>query len=140
MAESYKIFTNKDVVGRWIARHTDMIWRPEGSETIGLIHNGELVAGVWYDDFNRQSVITHIAIKGVINRTFLKIIFDYPFFQLKVNKIIAPVLSSNTKSINLVTKMGFVEHARLKDTHPESDLLFWVMDKKDCKYLGERYG
>jgi RimJ/RimL family protein N-acetyltransferase len=136
----FSIATNKEVVGVWIAHHINMIWKPEGTETVGLMRNGALVAGVMYEDWNTQSITAHIAIKGLINRQFLHVIFDYPFNQLKVNKIVAPVLSSNLKSINLVKKMGFTEHARLKDIHPSGDMIFFVIDKTACKYLGARYG
>lgn len=134
------IVTNKSIVGPWIAQQTRMIWKPEGVESIGWESNGELVAGVWYEDWNPQSITTHIAIAGPITKTFLSVIFDYPFVQLGVQKIIAPVLEDNLESIKLVTKMGFTEEARLHNVHPTGDMLFFVMNKVDCKYLGERYG
>ena len=117
-----------------------MIWKPEGAQTIGLEKDGEIVAGVWYDDYNQQAVTTHIAITGGITKEYLRVIFDYPFMQLGVQKIIAPVLEDNSQSINLVEKMGFQQETRLKNVHPLGDMLFYVMDKTDCKYLGARYG
>jgi RimJ/RimL family protein N-acetyltransferase len=134
------IVCDKSIVGPWIAQQTRMIWKPEGTETIGLSSNGELVAGVWYEDYNPQSIVTHIAIQGRVSPLYLHVIFHYPFVQLCVQKIIAPVLEDNAESIRLVTKMGFKEEARLKDVHPTGDMIFFVMNKKDCKYLGARYG
>ena len=130
---------DKAIVGPWIAQQTRMIWKPEGTETIGLERNGEIVAGVWYEDWNPQSITTHIAITGPITKHFLAVIFDYPFVQLGVQKIIAPVLEYNADSIRLVTKMGFKEEARLKNVHPLGDMLFFILNKTDCKYLGDRY-
>jgi RimJ/RimL family protein N-acetyltransferase len=134
------IIFDKSIVGPWIAKELDMVWTPDNSTTIGCIKDNELIAGVWYEDFNGKSVTCHIVIKGKINRHFLAIIFDYPFIQLGVNKIIAPVISSNDKSIEFVKKLGFEEQARLLDVFPTGDLLFFVMSKDKCKYLGERYG
>lgn len=131
---------DKNIVGPWIAKQTRMIWRPEGCQTIGWESNGELVAGVWYEDYNPQSITTHIAITGQITPRYLNVIFDYPFNQLYVQKIVAPVLEDNTDSIRLVTKMGFKEEARLHNVHPTGDMLFFVMNKHECKYLGARYG
>ena len=131
---------DKSIVGPWIAGQTKMIWKPEGAQTVGLERDGEIVAGVWYEDWNPQSVVTHIAIAGTITKRFLHVIFDYPYTQLGVQKIIAPVLEDNSESIRLVTKMGFKEEARLKNIHPLGDMLFFVMNKTDCKYLGARYG
>jgi L-amino acid N-acyltransferase YncA len=59
---------------------------------------------------------------------------------LGVDKIIAPVVSSNDKSVEFVKKLGFEEQARLLDVFPTGDLLFFVMSKDKCRFLGERYG
>ena len=134
------LMLDKLIVGPWIAKQTQMIWKPEGAQTIGLAKDGELVAGVWYDDYNSQAVTTHIAITGSITKQYLRVIFDYPFMQLGVQKIIAPVLEDNSQSMKLVEKMGFHQETRLKNVHPVGDMLFYVMDKTDCKYLGARYG
>jgi len=134
------IATDKTMVGPWIAQQCAMIWRPEGTEAIGLVSDGKIVAGVWYEDWNPCSIITHIAIAGRITRRFLRVIFDYPFNQLGVQKIIAPVLAANAKSIQLVEKLGFREETRIKDMHPTGDMIFFVIDKQNCKYLEDRYG
>ena len=135
-----QLIYDKSIVGPWIAQQTHMVWKPEGAQTIGLDRNGEIIAGVWYEDYNHQSIMTHIAINGRINSWFLHVIFHYPFVQLALQKIIAPVLEENIDSIRLVKKMGFIEEARLKNVHPTGDMLFFVMDKQNCKYLGARYG
>jgi len=36
--------------------------------------------------------------------------------------------------------MGFAEEARLKDADPHGDIILLTMRKKDCRFLGERYG
>ena len=117
-----------------------MVWTPENSSTIGWIENGEIVNGVWYEDFNGKSVTCHIVLKKPLNRRYLAIIFDYPFIQLGVSKIIGPVKSSNQKAIELDKKFGFKEEARLLDAFPDADLIFFVMNKEECRFLGERYG
>lgn len=117
-----------------------MVWTSENSTTIGWIEGNELVAGVWYEDFNGKSITCHIVIKKPLNRKFLAIIFDYPFIQLGVSKIIGPVKSDNLKAIEFDKKLGFKEEARILDAFPNSDLIFFVMNKDDCRFLGERYG
>lgn len=116
-----------------------MIWTPENSTTLGLERAGKLVAGVWYEDYNQQSVMAHIAIDGRIDREFLFAIFDYPFRQLGVRKVVCPVVETNEASINLVQKLGFSEAARLKESHPDGDLIFYTLNRENCKYTGARY-
>jgi hypothetical protein len=106
---NYLITVDKSIVGPWIAEQCNMVWTPENSTTIGLEKNGELVAGVWYEDFNGKSVT-------------------------------APVMSSNEKSIGLVSNMGFEKEAQLLDVFPDGDLLFFVLTKDKCRFLGESNG
>lgn len=116
-----------------------MVWTPENSTTIGWVGE-EIESVVWYEDYNKKSVTCHIYLGKGLNKQYLATIFDYPFIQLGVDKIIAPVISSNDKSIEFVKKLGFEEQARLLDVFPTGDLLFFVMSKDKCKFLGERYG
>ena len=134
------ITTDKNYVGPWLAKELDMVWTSENSTTIGWIEESELVAGVWYEDYNGKSVTCHIVLKKPINRKFLAIIFDYPFIQLGVSKIIGPVKSDNVKAIEFDKKLGFKEEARILDAFPSADLIFFVMNKDKCRFLGERYG
>ena len=116
-----------------------MVWTPENSTTIGWVGE-EIESVVWYEDYNKKSVTCHIYLGKGLNKQYLDTIFDYPFVQLGVDKIIAPVISSNDKSVEFVKKLGFEEQARLLDVFPTGDLLFFVMSKDKCKFLGERYG
>ena len=134
------IIVDKSVVGPWIAERCNMVWTPENSTAIGLEKNGELVAGVWYEDFNGRSITCHIAIEKQMTKSFLAFIFHYPYIQLGVEKIIAPVMSSNEKSIRLVSNMGFQKEAQLLDVFPDDDLLFFVLTKDKCRFLGESNG
>jgi L-amino acid N-acyltransferase YncA len=131
---------DKDIVGPYIARHCNMVWTPENSNAIGWLKDGQVCAGVWYEDYNKVSVMCHIAITGKMTPEYLNIIFDYPFVQLGVNKIVVPVLSGNEASIKFVKNLGFEENARLLDVSPDGDMIFFVMTKDKCRFIGERYG
>lgn len=130
---------DKDILGPFIAEKLNMVWTPDNSTTIGWVGE-EIESVVWYEDYNKKSVTCHIYLGKGLNKQYLATIFDYPFIQLGVDKIIAPVISSNDKSVEFVKKLGFEEQARLLDVFPTGDLLFFVMSKDKCKFLGERYG
>jgi len=132
---------DKDIVGQWVARHTLGTFTPENSSCIGLLNKeGQLIAGVWYETYTKTSIMAHIAIQGQINREFLFTIFDYPFVQLGVNKVIGPVNSSNLDALKLDKHFGFEEEARIKDAYPDGDLVLLTLTKDKCKFLGEKYG
>ena len=126
--------------GHWTAECIDGKYFEAMSQSIGLKKNGEFVAGVIYENWNRRSITCHIAISGRLTSRYLAVIFDYPFNVCDVKKIIVPVDATNSKSVTLVEKMGFTEEARIKDGMADGDMILYTLAKEDCKYLGERYG
>jgi RimJ/RimL family protein N-acetyltransferase len=138
VAVSFELITNHSA-GHWTAGQTKGKYFEANSQSIGLKQNGEFVAGVIYENWNRRTITCHIAIAGRMTPRYLAIIFDYPFNVCDVKKIIVPVDSTNLKSINLVEKMGFTEEARIKDGMADGDMILYTLAKNDCKYLGERY-
>lgn len=124
-----------DLVGPFVAEMNGGEWTPDRGQTIGLVEEGALLAGVLYESYNRASVVTHIAAvpgKRWMTREFLWAIFSYPFNQLSVRKLIAPVGASNLESRRFVSNLGFVLETALKDAHPDGDLLFYTMSR-DCE-------
>lgn len=137
---SYNVIADHRI-GYWVAASASSgRYDPIISQAIGLIKDGEPVAGVIFTDFNGRSMVVHQAIRGKITREFLHKISDYAFNQCNVEKLIGPVDSGNNKAIKLVLKMGFKEEARIKDAHPNGDVILFTLAKSECRFLGERYG
>ena len=126
-----------DSVGAWVAEQTTGSYHCNSS-AIGLEREGQIVAGVIYESFMDTTITCHIAIAGRVNKKFLRAIFDYPFRVCNVDKIIAPVIADNDKSINLVQNMGFTEEARIARSN--GDMIFFTLLKDKCKFLGGKYG
>lgn len=127
-------------IGNWVADRINGGYFAELSSAIGLQKDAKTIAGVIYENWNKRTVFCHIAIEGRLTKSYLKAIFDYPFNVLNVEKIIVPVVKSNQKSIKLVQNMGFAEEARIKDGAPDGDIIFMTLARKDCRFLGVRYG
>ena len=70
---------------------------------------------------------------------FLAVIFDYPFRQLGVGKVICPIVETNKRSIRLCRKMGFEREATLRDSHPDGDMFLYSMKRENCRFIGDRY-
>jgi RimJ/RimL family protein N-acetyltransferase len=139
VAVCFELITDHSA-GHWTAECIDGKYFEAMSQSIGLKKNGEFVAGVIYENWNRRSITCHIAISGRLTPRYLAVIFDYPFNVCDVKKIIVPVDATNSKSVILVEKMGFTEEARIKDGMADGDMILYTLAKEDCKYLGERYG
>ena len=125
-------------VGRWISNQLQIILHPEDT-SIGLLSpKGDLIAGVLYQDFNRSNIVVHIAAEAGgawMNRKFLRMIFDYPFNQLGVKRLTAPVAAKNMQSRRFVEHLGFVAEATLKDALPDDDLILYCMRRENCRWL-----
>lgn len=80
----------------------------------------------------------HVASDGSKNwmtKSYLQICFDYPFNQLKLNKIIGVVDSMNTQALKFDKHLGFVEEAVIKDAGPKGDLHILTMTRQQCRFL-----
>lgn len=121
-------------VGKWIQANAAGFYRP-GAKCIGLEKDGELIAGVLYDYCNGASVYAHIAVKGLMTREFLSVIFDYPFRQLNCKVIIGLVPESNKKARRFDEHLGFKLTATIPEGHPDGKLLIYTMRKEDCRWL-----
>lgn len=126
-----------DYVCHWVSAMTGGEYHG-GGRGIGLEKNGDLVAGVLYDNFNGKSICMHVAGVGSwLNREYLKVCFDYPFNRLKVVKLIGIVDGGNHKSMRFVRHLGFVQEAIIKDAGRSMDLHIWTMTREQCRYIGE---
>ena len=110
------------VVGPWVAWKVDTALCDRMSAIGWLNGDGALTAGVVYDHFTGASVAATIAIEGRLPRKFLRVIFDYPFNQLQVKKILAYVAESNPRSIRFLRKAGFVKEAKVAGAYDDGDM------------------
>jgi RimJ/RimL family protein N-acetyltransferase len=135
------IVFDADRIGPWVCRRAGGAWIPGRGTAIGKEKAGELVAGVLYEDWNGANIVCHIAGEGAwANREFLRVIFDYPFNQLKVRRITVPVASVNHISRRFVEHLGFELETTLADAHPEGDILLYRITPDKCRWLRGQHG
>lgn len=134
------LITGKPVV-EWIAKRTNEFGSFGTDIGIGWFKNG-LVAGVAYAEWNGPNVVCHIASDGSrkwLTRAYLWAIFDYPFNQLKVDRITVCVGEGNRPSRRFVENLGFTLETTLKGAHPSGDLFIYRLWRQDCRFLREPY-
>jgi RimJ/RimL family protein N-acetyltransferase len=111
---------------------------------IGLEKDGKLVAGVVYDYYTGANICLHIAAvpgRRWLTKEFLWFMFFYPFEQLGVKRITGIIPESNVDSRKFAQGLhGATLEARLKDAHPDGDMLIFRMFKEDCMYLRIKNG
>ncbi len=132
------------VVGKavveWVAKRTNEFGNFGTDIGIGWARNGQLIAGTAYANWNGVNVEAHIASDGSrrwLTREYLWTIFDYPFKQLKVNRITLCIGEGNKDSQRFARHLGFTFETLLKDAHPSGHLLIFVMHRNSCRWLNE---
>lgn len=141
-ADSLKsiICNQNERVSHWVSERMGISdW--SSCKSIGLEENGELVAGVVFDYYNKASICMHVAAVGSrwMNREYLWYSFHYPFNELKVKRITGLVPESNQAALNFDLNLGFKLETRLKDAHPDGDILVMKMMREDCRFINKRY-
>jgi len=131
------IVTDAQRIGPWVCERAGGTWVSGRGSAIGIEKDGELVAGVLFEDFNHANVLMHVAGKGKywLNREFLWFSFYYPFEQLRVKRITVVIPSSNKESLRFAKHLGFVPEATLEDAHPDGNLEILVMRRNQCRWL-----
>ena len=127
-------------VGAWVTAQTEGAFDPNRSTAIGLEHDGKIVAGTVYENWNGRSVVCHIAWERV-TPAYMAAVYDYAYNVANVDKIIGPISSNHTRALALVSKMGFSEEARIKGAaHDTGDIVLMTQTPDKCRYLEPRYG
>lgn len=126
-----------EYVCEWVAPKTGGTYYAGSGQGIGWEKDGELVAGVIFDNCTGRSVQMHVAGIGKrwLVREYLKVCFDYPFRQLGVCKIIGIVDSTNADALRFDRHLGFVEEAVIKDAGKHGDLHILSMTRQQCRFI-----
>lgn len=105
---------------------------------LGLERNGELVAGVLYENWNGVNVFMHVAIPpgARLTRRFVRYCFQYPFLELKCHRVSGWVEASNYAARRFDEHLGFRQEAVLTGAASDGgDVILYVMRRDECRYL-----
>lgn len=128
-----------DQVGPWVLlQQGESRWFPGRGQAFGLVEDGEIKAGVIYENWNGKSIFAHISKAPDYifrDRRFLKLCFSYAFDQLACHSILGLVGSGNLAAQRLDRHFGFELKATLEGAHPDGSLLIFSMTREQCRWL-----
>lgn len=115
------------------------VFDEETSYTIAIFDDdGEFMAVLIYNNWDHENIAMHIASVSPkwATRATLRVAFDYPFNQLGVQRVTAPVQSSNHKVQDMLNRLGFTNEGRLRDYYGkgEDEILFGML-KNECRWI-----
>ena len=121
----------------FLRAHGVNLHRSEDFQALGRLERGRLLGVVGYNGFCGLTCQIHTAGDGHwVSREFIHKTFDYPFRQLGMEHLFAPVAASNARALRFDRHMGFTEFARIKDGYERgTDMIVLTMSKKDCKWI-----
>ena len=129
----------------WAAERIGIARWPDDSKGLRVTRDGQIKAVLVYNTFMDETCCIHIATDGKrdwANRGILFGIFAYPFLQLGLRRVTAPIASRNIASQILVIKLGFQFEGRLIGARRDNDdeILFGMLRER-CFWTREnRHG
>lgn len=125
-------------VVEWVAKQTADFGNYGAAAGIGVERDGQIIAGVVYNDWNGVNANQHCAAlpgSNWMSKALLWYAFDYPFNQLHCKRITGLVGEGNAAARRLNEHLGLVEETRLKDAHPTGDVIVYRMTREMCRWL-----
>lgn len=131
-----------DDVGRWVVSRIDGLdsWIVGMGRAIGFTLKQRLVAGAAFFRCNGANVEVAFASEDPrwMSRENLRLLFEYPFRQLKLQRLTAIVDKTNHGSRRLIEALGFEYEATLVRASPTGDQFVFRMFAENCPWIDKQ--
>lgn len=98
---------------------------------------GNLMGGFIYTDYTNKAITLHMYgfEPGWMSHSILWVLFHFPFVELGVKKLIAPISSGNKVTMSIAHRLGFREAARIADVYTDGDLVLMMTTPETCRWF-----
>ena len=143
-----EFFSNKeDLICMWMAERLPG-YAPDDFKpcsTIGFMRDGQLVAGVLFNNFRESCRDVQLTIAADtpswIGKDSLRVIFEYVFIQLGCVRLTVSIAKKNKRPRRLAEGLGFKYEGNLrKGFDGVEDCIIYGMLHSECRWIGEKYG
>lgn len=126
----------KEAVADWVKAGFGGHFLP-GYKVIAAFEGERLLGAVVFDAFTDKDCNLHIRVedKRCVSRRVIRAIFDYPFRQMKLERVSVQVMADNEKSLEFVQRLGFV-YEGAKRMKGGSQLMFGLQIH-ECPWVTE---
>lgn len=129
------------MVSAWAAQKMGIVpWRE--CTTLSLWDDCVIQCAVIYECYSPRNINMHVAAiegKAWLNRKFLWAAFDYPFNQLKVERVTGLVPDSNEAAKRFDEHLGFKREGVMRGAADDgSDLIVYGMLRSECRHHLEK--
>ena len=127
-------------IAAWIAQRVPYVRHLEPCRCIAFRRrdSGEIVYGGAFNEFRGRDVQYHAACDdpAVLTRSRIRLLFEYPFEQLGVERISCVIAASNKRSRRVVEGLGWKLEGTIRKFYADDEdgHLFGIL-KSDCKWI-----
>lgn len=137
------LWGERDRVLQFVAERVDAETWNADAQAIGLEHDGNLVAGVVYENKSGANIMMHVASDGSrhwMTPAYLSACFRYPFIQEGCNRITGLVRADNVEAQRFDEHLGFKREGQLRAACTDgTDLIVYGMLKNECRFIEGKY-
>jgi RimJ/RimL family protein N-acetyltransferase len=136
------VFDQKERVGAWVAEQVGQSASWGSFSALGVERNGELLAGIVFNNFNGHNATCHIAVtkSGKHLIALLQTAAEYAFEVCQLKRLTGLVEMSNVKALTLNKHMGWEEEFVMKSAAADGgDLQVLVMWRDTCRWLKKEH-
>lgn len=111
--------------------------------TLGIERDGELIAGVVYNNYSGNDICGHIAaVSGSkwCDEHVMRAICSYPLVQLGCNRVTCLIPTRNQRSFELCKYFGFKQEGLMRKAFVDDDGILMGILKEECPWIGEHNG
>jgi hypothetical protein len=126
----------------WACERSGSFGYKKDAYAMGLEQDGELRVVLVYDTFSAADCHMHIASDDSATwmvRASPAIAFAYPFIQLKLRRVTAPIPATNAHTIAFAKKLGFEEEGICKHALPNDDVVILGMIRENCRFIDKEH-
>ena len=125
-------------IGEWVRARVPRVERwLEGFRTLAAVDGDRILGAVVFDGFTPFDCNMHIAIddRRCVTRHILRLVFHYPFAQLRLARVTGLVPAGNAAALDFDLRLGFVEEGRKVNAFGDEDEIILGMTREACRWL-----
>jgi hypothetical protein len=125
-----------EIVAKWVSEKIVGCNGFGPCTAIGVVRDGKLSGGVVYHEFRKHDVRVSIALDGAGFSVPWRLLFSYPFNELKCVRITSMIDKRNKRSRALCERLGF----KMEGVHPKgvdgwATAVSYGMLKENCRWI-----
>ena len=131
------VFDQKEAIGEWVAQQVGQTCEWGSFYALGIVRDGQIIAGVVFNNFNGSNATCHIA-APVFTRMLPEMVrhsCKYAFEFCGLRRLTGMVPSNEPKILAFDKHLGFEEEFVMKDGAPGADMHVLVMWPDKCRWL-----